>query len=82
MLEELQRSSVETILPKPFDCTCSRSQAARSGAIASIVVVIVPAGLPGTALVKKNRCLMGRDFKALLTGLAGYIIIHSDEVIS
>jgi len=25
---------------------------------------------------------MGRDFKALLTGLAGYIIIHSDEVIS
>jgi len=25
---------------------------------------------------------MGRDFKALLTGLAGYIIIHPDEVIS
>src|SRR5205085_8213054 len=25
---------------------------------------------------------MGRDFKALLTGLAGYIIIHSDQVIS
>jgi len=25
---------------------------------------------------------MGRDFKALLTGLAGYIIIYSDEVIS
>src|SRR5438552_7229940 len=77
-----ENSSVETILPKPFDCTCSRSQAARSGAIASIVVVIVPAGPPGTALVKKDRCLMGRDFKALLTGLAGYIIIHSDEVIS
>ena len=46
------------------------------------VVVIVPAGRPGTALVKKNHRLMGRDFKALLTGLAGYIIIHSDEVIS
>jgi len=25
---------------------------------------------------------MGRDFKALLTDLAGYIIIHPDEVIS
>jgi len=25
---------------------------------------------------------MGRDFKALLTGLAGYVIIDSDEVIS
>src|SRR5207247_9709015 len=77
-----KNSSVETILPKPFDCTCSRSQAARSGAIASIVVVIVPAGLSGTALVKKNRRVMGRDFKALLTGLAGYFIIDSYPVIS
>ena len=41
-----------------------------------------PLGAPGTALVKKDHRLMGRDFKALLTGLAGYIIIHSDEVIS
>ena len=57
-------------------------EAVRSGAIASVVVVIVPAGPLGTVLVKKDRCLMGRDFKALLTGLAGYIIIHSDEVIS
>ena len=39
-------------------------------------------GRPGTALVKKDHCLMGRDFKALLTGLAGHVIIHSDEVIS
>src|SRR5438034_1402008 len=50
--------------------------------MASVGVVIVHAGPLGTALVKKDHCLMGRDFKALLTGLAGYIIIHSDEVIS
>lgn len=62
--------------------TYNADVAVRSGAIASVVVVIVPAGPPGTALVKKDRCLMGRDFKALVTGLAGYIIIYSDEVIS
>jgi len=57
---------------------------ARSGAIPPVVVVIVPAGRPGTgtAFVKKDHCLMGRDFKALLTGLAGDVIVHSDEVIS
>ena len=55
---------------------------ARSGAIPPVVIVIVPAGRPGTAFVKKDHCLMGRDFKALLTGLAGYIIIHADQVIS
>ena len=43
---------------------------------------IAPLGASGTALVKKDHRLMGRDFKALLTGLAGHIIIHSDEVIS
>jgi hypothetical protein len=60
----------------------SSQTAAISGAIASVVIVIVPGGCAGTALVKKDHCLVGRDFKALLTGLAGYIIIHSDEVIS
>jgi hypothetical protein len=46
-----------------------------------VVVVIVPLGAPGTALVKKDHRLMGRDFKALLTGLAGHIVVHSDKVI-
>ena len=54
----------------------------RSGPIAPVVVVIVPREASGTVLVKKDHRLMGRDFKALLTGLAGHIIIHSDEVIS
>ena len=54
----------------------------RSGAIPPVVVVIVPVGRPGTAFVKKDHCLMGRDFKALLTRLARHVIIHSDEVIS
>ena len=53
-----------------------------SGPIAPVVVVIVPREASGTVLVKKDHRLMGRDFKALLTGLAGHIIIHSDEVIS
>jgi len=34
-----------------------------SGAIASVVVVIVRAGPLGTALVKKDRCLMRRISK-------------------
>ena len=55
---------------------------ARSGAIAPVVVVIVPVGRPGTTLVKKDHRLMGRDFKALLTGLAGHVIIYTDEVVS
>ena len=50
--------------------------------ITPVVVIVVPLGAFGTALVKKDHRLMGRDFKALLTGLAGYVIIHSDEVIS
>jgi hypothetical protein len=54
----------------------------RSGAIPPVIVVIVFVGRPRTAFVKKDHCLMGRDFKALLTGLAGHVIIHSDEVIS
>ena len=39
-------------------------EAARSGSIPAVVVVIVPVGRPGTAFVKKDHCLMGRDFKA------------------
>ena len=60
----------------------SRSKSPKSGAIAPVVVVIVHVGRTGNALVKKDHRLMGRDFKALLTGLTDYIIIHSDEVIS
>ena len=52
------------------------------GPIASVVVIIVTLGATGTALVEKDHRLMRRDFKALLTGLARHIIIHSDEVIS
>jgi hypothetical protein len=57
-------------------------QTAGLGSIAPVVIVIVRVGAPGTMLVKKDHRLMGRNFKALLTGLAGYIIIHSDEVIA
>jgi len=56
--------------------------AAGLGPISPVVVVIVRVGVPGTMFVKKDHRLMGRDFKALLTGLARYIIIHSDEVIA
>src|SRR6185436_45219 len=41
-----------------------------------------PLGAFGTAFVKKDHCLMGRNFKTLLTGLAGHIVIHADQVIA
>ena len=65
----------------PHDHVTSVSRR-RSGPIASVVVIIVPLGASGTALVKEHHGLMRRDFEALLTSLAGHIIIYSDEVIS
>jgi hypothetical protein len=53
-----------------------------TGPIAPVVVVIVALRAFGTALVKEDHRLMGRNFKSFLTGLAGHIIIHSDEVIA